>query len=733
MLSVIAPSAAHAVEYEIFIDVETEEDLYDLQITAQISDETFETLRELYQRGVDLNTASREELYTLPNLTYAEVDAILKYRDEAGFIRDPADLVINNIISEDKLGAMAVFLVVRDRTGSLLSAEGYLRTQSRWTAEDDRLPPFALQSRLDTLKNLRIGVAATVTRNRLGEVAYDPNRNALSARSAEAQAHVPKAYAFWDTDDVSVIAGTYRIGFGQKLTFDITDQVSPNGIYPDDELFRSTDLTSECKESTGELGMTPCPRGGAGSVFVTPDFRWRDALLGFAVGLKQLPIGPGKLQTYGFFSYQPKSIYQYELYDRGICSDPRDDGNSNCSAPDVFVTRDDLFEPTAEVSFQTLPNMYAEMTAGGNVTYKHNRRTHLGVTGYGSNPDFLTEGIDLDFQEWSRRPFGGPWGAVGVDAAYGLDKFDFFAEVARSFDKQLGGDGGGMAAIFRSVTSWNKNEIEGSLRYYSDEFANPYARPISAPDQFDGLRARDELGARIRYNARFAKKVTLRTSADLWTNPTEDTAKGLFYVRSDADVTDQWRVGGWVTYQNKGFDRSGRAQCFEISTEDDENGEPIPCSGHKIQLTPVRVRYAPTRQYDVSVQYVYELLDDELYNDRYRRDHNLTAIFTAKPLDGVRLRARGRYLAEDTSTKQFFAALVPIPSDSTGPGSQLVNDMGSFEQSFWVYLEVAYKLRLRDRLRVRYDWFKTVDNRPATLSRNPNPEHWLWLEYQAKF
>src|SRR5690606_15068671 len=73
---------ARANQYEIFIDIETEEDLYDLRVADQIGDSTFQTLVELYQRGVNLNEASRSELYALPNLSYAEVDAILAYREE---------------------------------------------------------------------------------------------------------------------------------------------------------------------------------------------------------------------------------------------------------------------------------------------------------------------------------------------------------------------------------------------------------------------------------------------------------------------------------------------------------------------------------------------------------------------------------------------------------------------------------------------------------------------------
>src|SRR5512137_3065905 len=71
---------ARSADYGIFIQVETEEDLLDLLSSDEIDQDTFETLTELLHDGVDLNTASRDELYSLPNLTYADVDAILAYR-----------------------------------------------------------------------------------------------------------------------------------------------------------------------------------------------------------------------------------------------------------------------------------------------------------------------------------------------------------------------------------------------------------------------------------------------------------------------------------------------------------------------------------------------------------------------------------------------------------------------------------------------------------------------------
>lgn len=709
------PAAARGAEYELFIDVDTEEQLYDLLETSQISDATFETLVDLYRRGVDLNTATREDLYTLPNLSFEDVDAILAYREEAGYIDDPAQLVAAGALSRPKLDSIAMFLVVTDPSRPLAATTGFVRYQTAWTPEDRRVPPMALQARVTTLRHLTVGVAATLSRNRIADVRYDPNREALSAVEAGPQVNVPKYFATWDDDKWGIIVGTYRIGFGQRLTFDNSGRYTPNGFYLDDALFRSTQLTRECKESAGELAESPCT-GAAGDVYVTPDYRWSDALRGVAIGAKHVELPVGWLSTYGFFSHETRDIYQYELYDRGACEDPQDDDSAACKAPDVFVRRDgqDPLEPTSRFSFQTLPNMFSETLGGGNFSYFAQRRIHVGVTGYGARSTWLVEGADLDFQEWSSRPYDGPsrdrpvdYGAVGADAAWGRGWADLALEVARSFDETPEG-GGGFGALLRNTASWGKHELELSGRFYDDRFANPYARAISAPDEYDGLRARDEAGGRLRYNGTIAKRFALRGFFDLWAEPSVGTPKLTSFLRGDVQATKWLRPGLWVGYQNKDLTNNTRLGCFEVSVEFDEAGEPIPCGGEKVQVTP-RLRFDPHRRVSISTQYQHEWLDDTPYDDRLRQDASAYLIVSTQPIDGLRLRARGRYRFED------------------------ISDNTRLEQSMWSYVDVSYDIVRHFLVRLRYDLVVWLDDRTSTATRIPSPEHWLRLELMGKF
>tara|TARA_R110002096_G_scaffold435826_2_gene663582 strand:+ start:116391 stop:118550 length:2160 start_codon:yes stop_codon:yes gene_type:complete len=696
---------AHSNQYEVFVDVNTEEDLYDLQVAGVIDETTFETLVVLIQRGVDLNTASRKILYTLPNLTYAEVDAILSYRDEVGRIDDPATLVTQGILRADKLSAIAAFLLVGDGPRDDLPVSGKVRLQSAYSLEDTGFPASALQARAQGPHNVSFGLVALNTRLQVGPVRYDPIREALTTEAPSDTVRLRKLFVHWESENASAVAGTYRIGFGQRLTFDNTDQTDPDGFYGDSDVFRSPNLTRDCKESQGELSSAPCPFS-EGYTYVTPDFRSRDSLTGVAAALRNIELGKGTLELHGFASYQPRSIYQYELYNPAVCEDPRSEDPS-CSAPDVYRTNADPLAPSSEYSFQTLPNMYAEKIAGANATYVFDRRAHIGVTGYGAQIDWLTEGFELDFQEWSGLPYGGDFGAIGVNAAKGVGNTDVLAEVSRSFDGMPGG--GGIGALVRAITAWEKNEVETSFRYYDENFANPHARPIAAADEFDGLRARDEIGGRVQYTGQFDKRFRLRTRLDYWHSPSESVNEVQAFVRGDVELSDQLQWGLWMQYQDKNLARSGRDQCY-IGDDPDEIGPngPESCAGQRMQATG-RLRYTPNKTTWFDLQYQHELQDEERYEEKYRQDLSVVAIATTKPHPLFRLRARSRFLFED------------------------ISDKGYLEQSWWSYADVSYRLRKSDQLRFRYDVLVYLDDRDSTSSRSPNPEHWLRLDYTANF
>jgi len=703
-----AAGPARAADYGLFVDVETEEDLLDLLRAEEIDDEAFETLAELLEDGVDLATADRDTLYALPNLAWADVDAIVKYRVDAGGIAEPAALVEAGALSREKLDAILPFLLQPGTgKGRAVGFHGRLRYRTMYLVGEERVPGMVFGANAGAFDGLRAGVAGVLTRNRVSDVRYDPRRDALSANASEPQFHVPKFWVEWKDDRWHAVVGTYRIGFGQRLTFDNTSRTNPNGIQADETIYHSQDLASACRESAGELGEgnSPCA-GAAGAEYQSPDYKWTERLRGVALGVRRLSLGIGWLQAHAWGSYETKGIYQYELYDRGRCADPHGDGEE-CSAPRVYKRLDDPSVAAPALSYQALPAMYNEWLAGGNVTYFFDSRTRVGVTGYGAGAEWLARGIDLDFQEWARTPYGGPFGAVGADASWGHDWADLGVELARSFDSQP--DGGGFAGLLRATGSWKAHEVETSVRYYDKAYANPYARPISEADEYEGLRARDEAGLRVLYTGRLGA-FDLRGLADAWLAPSERVPMLRLRARGDWDAARWFRPGLWVEFQDRDLTATGRGACYEVA--DEVAGEPVPCTGERVLLGG-QLQFRPVRPLVLTAKYQHKLVDDSArkFKDAgtFRQDSTAWLVATWRPIPDLRFRAQVRYLNEDLDATDYL------------------------EESVWAYLEGGWSWERILRLKLRYEVYAFLDDRASTQDRSPNPAHMIRLEADWRF
>lgn len=757
----LAPAAARAAPYETFVDVDDEDDLLELSTAGDISGETFDTLVELLRRGVDLNKASREELFTLPNLTYKQVDGIIRYRGESGFIADPAALVLAGVLDRATLESIAAFIYIIEPKRRYIATSGKIRLRSAYSPPDRRVPAMVLDGQLQTLRHLRLGVAGVLTRARPDDIRYDPNRDALSAVPAHPQVYVPKFYVQWDDDHYSVLAGTYRAGFGQRLTFDNTRNYTPNGIYRDQTIYpRPVRLSRICRESAGELDRSPCDDGTEITQYGTPDFRWQETLQGVALGIKKLDLPRGWMQIYAWTSVQARSIYQYKLYDPAICDDPRSD-DPRCEAPPVYARRGDPLAPTSELSYQTLPRMFREHTSGGNVSYFFNRRSWIGATGYGTAIKWLP-GKEYDFQEWARTPFGGPFGAVGLNGSWGYRWSDLGVEVARSFDsmaRATGGQpgdskgGGGFAAILRHTATWGRHEIETILRYYDTEYANPYARPLASPDVYEGQRARDEVGGRVRYTGRPSKQSNIRTYLNMWVSPSTGAPGLIAYLRADYAVTRWWTPTLWAEYRDKDIRQTGHQYCYggdlsgsELVAGDDVggelfsdesigyanvSGEPQRCAGEALRAN-AQMAFLPHKRVKLTLRYQHRVIGDPRkidpdawftsdgqkidYNNldaeartHYRQDAQTWLTLAARPVDPLRIRVRVRWLSADLESNALL------------------------EQSVWNYLDVSYLIKKTFMIQARYDLYVWLDRRESTALRSPSPENRFFISAEARF
>ncbi len=706
LLLVLAGRAA-AVEYELPLDIETEEDLYDLLASEEITEETFDTLVELLRKGVDLDKAAAEEIYALPGLTMQDAEAIVAYRVAAGGIGDPGGLVAGGALDGDKLATIAPFLLVSRPRAPGITFSGRARYRALVTSGDGRVPSMAAEARVTTLRNVTASASVILTRNNIGDVRYDPTRDALSGDPRATRPRLAKLYLHWSSPKLEVIAGSFQAGFGQALTFDNSPVYLPSGIYRDDAVYRSTGLVSGCIESSGELDQTPCPSDRRG--YVSPDFRFSPSLFGLGVRAKKLAIGASFVELTGFVSRQVRDIYQYEIYDRGVCADPTDDDDDACGAPAVFRRGDDLLEPTSQFRFATLPSMWAELLGGANASLYTSRRSHVGVTGWGAKPTWLTDGIDLDFQEWSVFPRGGAYGAVGADAAIGWSWLDAGVEVTRTFDQV---DGGGLGVLARGTASWKRSELELSARFYDEHFANPHTGAIADADEVDGVRARDEAGVRLRYAGKPSKRLSLRGLVDLWRQPSADINKIRAEARADYLFLRQLTGGVYARWSDKDLAEGGGTQCYETSFEETVDGEPIPCRGQKLDLG-LLATLKPWKRLTLGLQGQLRRVDDEDIMDGVRQDVAAIVKLNWWPTSELRVSARARYDRPD------FVAALPERTYQ--------------EHTLWTYLQVSYRLPRSFLLGARYELRAYLDEELRSYIRTPSPEHWFQLEIEAKY
>ncbi len=712
---------ARAVQYEVEIDIRSEQAIYDLYATGDISETTRDALIELYSDGVDLNSATRDELYSLPNLTYAQVDAILDFRKLKGSIADPIELVSAGALAPEELDKLLPFIVVYP-VGAKIPLNGRARFLAYYGLQDGMGPPMFLTANVKGPFDLSAGLSVVTTRLVLGEVTFDPAKDALVATPARYGVAFPRFYLRWKTVGREVLAGTFFAGFGQRLTLDNTKRYSPDGLYTLESFRSDVEMVSTCRYATsGELD--PSCAGDNAKREVTPDFTWPRSFRGVAGSATDLPLGDTlKLSIYGLASYQDLSVYQYELYDRLRCADPRADNDPACSGLTVYARQADPLLPAPRFQFVTLPAVFSELLAAGHATLKIAERTTLGLTGYGATTIQHLSGVQLETQEYSSYAFGGPFGAIGVDAAFKTGTFNVFAEVTRSFDSEpatdpqgrAGHGGGGFGVLERNVFTAKDHELELSLRWYDREFLNPYARGIAALDEFEGHSERNELGARFEYTGKLVGDLHLRSKLDFWVLPEDAEAPGTagtanFFGQVRADYLG-WRVvqfGGWVDYRNKDFRRGGFSECY-ADTEVVIAGTPVPCGGEWYAAA-AQVTVKPLRTLSLTATFREIFLTNPRYADHFQQARRISGEVRYSPVEALFFRLGSRYLSED------------------------VEDPAYQEDTLRSVFEFMFRPSRALRLGLQYELLSYLDQRQSTLDRLSRHEHRFRLELESRF
>ncbi len=722
--ALILPTVAVAAIYEVPMDkVDSEDDIIDLEERGEISTETADILYDMIVEGIDLNSASRDELYDLPGLTYADADAILLYRKNKGRIEDPTELVGAGSLTDQQLLLITPFIRL-ERGPVRLPIAGKLRLRSGVSNGDFQTPggplapPGFLMATLTFPWNLSAGVVLNTTRLAPGSPYYSQTRGALEVAPFQYRAQLPTLYAQWRAGNRRVVLGSYTIGFAERVTLDNTHRKTPSGLSVTSTALINRELAAYCKQSS-DSGADVCDGGQRN--YVLDDWSIRSNFRGLAGSIEDLEFGSGqKLSLYGFLSYQTRDLYQYEMFDRAQCEDPRDDSD-NCKAPRVYVG-DDLARD-GRLKFTTLPGLFEELLGGAHVDFKPNERYRIGLTGYGATTFFHGAPLRLEPQEWSRQPFGGPFGAIGLDLRAQFGQFGLFLEAARTFDSVPQGPdpvnqpagGGGFGVEQRTLYTPKGHEVELSLRYYDNKFLNPFARPVASPDEYDGQSARNEGGARLKYLGKLPYDFEVRFAADFWTAPYPSRAgpAGIpnLYALIRLDYEGYRLLGPAVFFEarNKNLGSSTHGTCASGTIIYVEGNEPFVCSGDSYRST-VRLDIRPLgKRLSAAVLGTFVLKDDIRYKDRFMQGVGAAFELRSQPTDWLQLKLRSRYLNEDISDNTYL------------------------EHSLWTYLQATFIAGRNFRVSLRYDLIAYLQERASFVGRIPSPEHRVYLDLRAGF
>ena len=684
----VAPGRARAADYGVDLDtIDSEDDLYQLYWDGLIDEDARDRLVTLFAIKVDLNSATREELQELPHVTAQIADEIIAYREKNGPFRSADHLALVPAVQGDPFTHSRPFVVARlpapddehTFSGSLLGGVIH-RTSS---ASD---PAFFLRGRAQPYQHLRLGFLI-MPRPKLGDVRVS-DAGTLEASSPATRFDMPGFYAMWDGPKLQALAGTYRIGFGQRLTLDNTRLTRPHGFFPNDQHY----------ENNLEGKVSPI-----------------DGFVGGAVRARYLPWALGWVDATAFFSWANRDLYFAELQYTRADTDP-------------FIV-----DPAtgASIPYATLPDILRERLGGANVTQRFSRRSWVGLTGYYGDVhvNAVAPGVRLAIS--SKYPENRTrFGAFGLDGGVGAGIVDVGAEVSLT-------DQGALATLVRAwIEPVSKLQIMPSARYYAPEYDNPYARGQANADELFGNRARDELGGRVRVSSRQLAVVHFLGDLDVWRheNPAvfdpetgrplgslmRPTVDLLALGRVDVHVTTKERLALWGTYHDEDLENGGRQLAYASSTTP---------GGARITATAF-LETRRLRRAHLGVLYRHVWVDTTAFDDRFDQAFYVwgRAILDFKPGPHVTLRAK--YLAENLDVvparstsyrycedEEAAAGTVgePIPAACRGERSfealvLLRQSLGLFEDSY---------------AKLRFSWTRYLDRRakwnPLPTATIPDP------------
>jgi len=523
-LALLAPGLL-AFDYGATILVRSDSDIHELYYVGEIDEELRDQLLDLLDDPIDLNAASREDLYLLPDITYAQADAIIVRREQEPYV---AARQLRDLVGRNTWNQVRTFVAVIKSPASSENVKGSVNLRYTDQLADLRAPVVYVKSRQRYHGWLQAGLIVAEQSDLYG-VEY--GETGITVEGRRPAVMLERIHLSMDRADWRVIVGHYKIGFGQRLTFDVTDKLRPHGFADDLKIYKDYENYDSYTVPKRMLGAAASTRRQLGE---------RGAILDLTV----------------FASCNHHDMYQNDF-----------------SPSEVQV--DDASEIEEVGDSVTFPWLYREDLLGLNASLFWSERTHLGITAWGGH---LDKRYDFVFTSYPlpNRDF---YGAAGIDGALGAGAADLYAEAAVT-------DTGGFGARVEGVLVVWLLETGLAFRYYGVGFDNPKARGKSEPDEYGlgedearydedrtgGWRDRDELGPQLDLIIEAFAWLRIRAKGDIWYQPSEEVTDAYVEGRLDVDPLP-WAGIDLVAYlRDKDISQQGRALAYDTGNESIQAG-----------------------------------------------------------------------------------------------------------------------------------------------------------------
>lgn len=505
-----------------------------------------------------------------------------------------------------------------------------------------------------------------------------------------------EAYVTQVDDRLSWIAGSYRIGFGQRLTFDTTGYRWPDGFVPGTRVSDS---------------------------IISGSMSYTKTLLGAAVRYRR------QWDATAFVSYNLDNIHVNHFdYDRCPASKPQCKASQKMPKVQNKETGDGF-----SCESPTLPWAVHEALGGASIGYHFQNHVFLGITGYGAWRQFRVRGEHIQHTRSSKYPWDrGFFGAVGLNGAFSKGIVDGGFEITST-------DRGALAGlILVNIKPLSKLEITPSFRYYSPNYDNPYSRGTADPDEFQGIRGRDEIGGRLELDWKASQLIAIGSRLDVWHHrhdKCDETAQpgdpgwcarplGFFNAGPIKQSTDLELIFKTLisfsqhetarlrlVYHDENLAKSGRNLSYSphINSQGDWSG------GAKIYWS---VRFATKRIPRTRLALSFRQIFEDIYALKDKFDHswstNLNVRIDASP--GPKLWIRLGYRDDSTTTLPIRHANQICGSwDTDGPLPEWLPGQCRGETSISVYLKGSQRLLTWSSgdldLQLTGNWIRWLDDR----------------------